>query len=72
MMCMTWTHEPPACSHDPSRSCKDCGKPVGYRLTADDGGKAGSPFQCAPCYWVAQPAGGRAVVVAIIPSPRYR
>lgn len=46
--CMSWSHAPPMCTHDPHRPCVRCNGPVGYRFTLDDG-SASSPFKCAGC-----------------------
>jgi hypothetical protein len=49
LMCMSWAHKPPACTHDPHRICIKCvTNCVGYRFTLDDG-SASSPFKCAGC-----------------------
>jgi hypothetical protein len=47
-MCMSYSHEPPACTHNPERLCIKCGSKAGYRFTLDDG-SASSPFKCAGC-----------------------
>lgn len=50
--CMRF-HAPPWCNHDSRRPCRDCGKPVGYRATGDDGKALGTPFRCTSCNWKA-------------------
>ncbi len=46
--CMSYSHAPPECNHNPARRCISCGGAVGYRFVADDG-RPSSPWKCPRC-----------------------
>jgi len=46
--CMLW-HSGPACGHDSTARCFDCGKPRGYRFRTDDGEAYSPAWRCCFC-----------------------